>query len=180
MKTKATYSVHIFSAAEERWNIRSHFFGLILSIIGLVFLILRALDLESKRALISFTIFGVSMIILYLASTLYHSSTNPRVRYRLNIFDHAAIYVLIAGTYSPFALVSLTGREGYLVFSIVWFIALIGIVFKIFFIGRYNVLSTILYVAMGWMIIFSFDSLMYNLDFHGLIWTGKASYSACS
>lgn len=179
MKTKAKYSVHTYSPEEERLNIWSHFIGLLLSIGGLFLLIFRAIELQSNRALISFPIFGVSMIILYLASTLYHWSKNPLLRYRLNIFDHSAIFVLIAGTYSPFALVSLTGREGYLIFAIVWVIAIIGIVFKFFFIGRYNAFSTILYVAMGWLIIFSFDSLLYNLDFRGLVWliSGGISYT---
>ncbi|QOW11893.1 hemolysin D [Kaistella flava (ex Peng et al. 2021)] len=173
------YSVHIYSVVEERLNIWSHFIGFLLSIVALVFLINRALYLESTRALISFSIFGVSMIILYLASTLYHSSKNPLLRYRLNIFDHSAIYVLIAGTYSPFALVSLSGREGYTIFAVVWGMAIIGIIFKFFFIGRLNILSTILYVAMGWLIILSFDSLMYHLNFRGVVWliSGGVSYT---
>ncbi|WP_244140779.1 PAQR family membrane homeostasis protein TrhA [Kaistella flava (ex Peng et al. 2021)] len=179
MKNRAIYSVHIYSVVEERLNIWSHFIGFLLSIVALVFLINRALYLESTRALISFSIFGVSMIILYLASTLYHSSKNPLLRYRLNIFDHSAIYVLIAGTYSPFALVSLSGREGYTIFAVVWGMAIIGIIFKFFFIGRLNILSTILYVAMGWLIILSFDSLMYHLNFRGVVWliSGGVSYT---
>ena len=179
MKTKTKYTVQIYSVLEEQLNIWSHLFGLLLSIGGLIVLIFRALELESSRALLSFSIFGVSMIILYLASTLYHSSKNPKLRYRLNIFDHAAIYVLIAGTYSPFALVSLSGREGYTIFAVVWGIALVGIVFKLFFIGKFNVISTILYVGMGWLIIFSFESLMYNLNFYGLVWliAGGISYT---
>ena len=179
MKTKTKYPVHTYSVLEEQLNVWSHFFGLLLSIGGLVVLIFRALELKSDRALLSFSIFGVSMIILYLASTLYHSSKNPLLRYRLNIFDHAAIYVLIAGTYSPFALVSLNGREGHIIFAVVWSIAIIGIVFKLFLTGRFDILSTILYVGMGWLIIFSFKSLMYNLDFQGLVWliAGGISYT---
>lgn len=179
MKRTVKYSVHTYSNEEEQLNIWSHFIGLVLSVVALILLIFRAVDLESKKAIFSFTLFGLSMIILYLASTLYHSSKDPVLRYRLNIFDHAAIYVLIAGTYSPFALVSLDGREGYIVFFVAWFIALIGVLFKLFFIGRFNLLSTILYVAMGWMIIFSFDTLRYNLDISGLVWliAGGISYT---
>lgn len=179
MKTKAKYSIHIYSAVEERLNIWSHFIGFLLSVAGLVLLIFRAIELQSNKALISFSIFGVSMIMLYLASTLFHSSKNPLLRYRLNIFDHSAIYVLIAGTYSPFALVSLTGNEGLMVFAIVWGVAIVGIVFKFFFIGRFNVFSTILYVGMGWLIIFSFESLLYNLNFRGVVWLfcGGISYT---
>ena len=179
MKAETTYDVHFYSNFEEKLNVWSHFAGLILSVIGLVLLIFRAIDLENTWAIISFPIFGLSMILLYLASTLYHYSENPKIRYRLNIFDHAAIYVLIAGSYTPFALVSLNGKEGYTIFLIVWSIALIGIIFKIFFIGRFNILSTILYVVMGWLIVFSSQTLATNLNFNGLMWllSGGISYT---
>ena len=179
MKPETKYDVHFYSNFEEKLNVWSHFAGLVLSVIGLVLLILRAIDLENTWAIISFPIFGLSMITLYLASTLYHYSKNPKVRYRLNIFDHAAIYVLIAGSYTPFALVSLNGKEGYTIFLIVWTIALFGIIFKIFFIGRFNILSTVLYVAMGWLIIFSSQTLLKNLNFNGLMWlvSGGISYT---
>lgn len=179
MKTETQYNVHFYSNFEEKLNVWSHFAGLLLSVIGLVLLILRAIDLENTWAIISFPIFGLSMIILYLTSTLYHYSKKPKLRYRLNIFDHAAIYVLIAGSYTPFALVSLNGKEGYTIFLTIWTIALFGIIFKVFFIGRFNILSTILYVAMGWLIIFSGQSLMQNLNFNGLIWliSGGISYT---
>ncbi len=179
MKNETQYKVHFYSNFEEKLNIWSHFIGLLLSVVGLVLLIRRAIDLENTWAIVSFPIFGVSMIILYLASTLYHFSKKPKLRYRLNIFDHAAIYVLIAGSYTPFALVSLNGKEGYTIFLIVWTIALFGIIFKVFFTGRFTILSTILYVAMGWLIIFSGQSLMKSLNFNGLIWliSGGISYT---
>lgn len=179
MKNETQYKVHFYSNFEEKLNIWSHFIGLLLSVVGLVLLIRRAIDLENTWAIVSFPIFGVSMIVLYLASTLYHFSKKPKLRYRLNIFDHAAIYVLIAGSYTPFVLVSLNGKEGYTIFLIVWTIALFGIIFKVFFTGRFTILSTILYVAMGWLIIFSGQSLMKNLNFNGLIWliSGGISYT---
>jgi hemolysin III len=179
MKNETQYKVHFYSNFEEKLNIWSHFIGLLLSVVGLILLIRRAIDLENTWAIVSFPIFGVSMIILYLASTLYHFSKKPKLRYRLNIFDHAAIYVLIAGSYTPFALVSLNGKEGYTIFLIVWTIALFGIIFKVFFTGRFTILSTILYVAMGWLIIFSGQSLMKSLNFNGLIWliSGGISYT---
>lgn len=179
MKNETQYKVHFYSNFEEKLNIWSHFIGLLLSVVGLVLLIRRAIDLENTWAIVSFPIFGVSMIVLYLASTLYHFSKKPKLRYRLNIFDHAAIYVLIAGSYTPFALVSLNGKEGYTIFLIVWTIALFGIIFKVFFTGRFTILSTILYVAMGWLIIFSGQSLMKSLNFNGLIWliSGGISYT---
>lgn len=179
MKPETKYAVHTYSNLEENLNVWSHFAGLLLSVVALVLLIFRAIELGSIWAIISFPIFGLSMIVLYLASTLYHFSKTPKIRYRLNVLDHAAIYVLIAGSYTPFVLVSLNGTEGYTIFSIVWSIALIGIIFKIFFTGRFNILSTILYVGMGWLIIFSFKSLMNNLDFNGLVWliSGGVAYT---
>lgn len=170
MKPPKQYEVHTYSKLEEQLNIWSHFAGLLLSVVALILLVFKAIALGNIWVLISFPIFGMSMIVLYLASTLYHFSETPKLRYRLNIFDHAAIYVLIAGSYTPFVLVSLNGPEGFTIFSIVWSIALIGIIFKIFFTGRFNVLSTLLYVAMGWLIIFSFKSLLNSLDFNGVAW----------
>lgn len=173
------YTIHAYSDREEKLNVISHFIGLLLSVVGLVLLIIKAVQLNDIWAWVSFPVFGLSMITLYLASTLYHRSKDPKIRYRLNIFDHASIYVLIAGSYTPFVLVTLNGTEGWTIFSIVWSVALIGIIFKIFFTGRFNFLSTVLYVAMGWLIIFSFGSLVKNLDFSGLVWliSGGVAYT---
>ena len=173
------YKIHTYPELEEKINVLTHLIGLVLSIVGLVLLVLKAIDLGSIWTLISFPVFGLSMIVLYLASTLYHHSKNPKIRYRLNIFDHASIYVLIAGSYTPVVLVTLNGPEGWAIFSIVWTIALVGIIFKIFFTGRFNILSTILYVAMGWLIVFNFKSLVQNLDFNGLVWliSGGVAYT---
>ena len=118
---------------EEKLNVLSHGFGLILSILGLVLLILRANELGETVHLVSFSIFGASMILLYAASTFYHSATNKSLRYKLNILDHASIYVLIAGSYTPFALVTLDGWVGWTIFGVVWGIALTGIILKLFF-----------------------------------------------
>lgn len=179
MKTEKQYTIHTYSALEEKLNVWSHFIGLLMSVLAMVLLIFRAIDLENVWAMISFPVFGLSMIVLYSASTMYHYSKSPKIRYRMNIFDHAAIYVLIAGSYTPFVLVSLNGAEGYTIFSIVWSIAFVGIIFKIFFTGRFNILSTILYVAMGWLIIFSFKSLLQQLDFNGVVWliSGGVAYT---
>ncbi|MBU8882599.1 hemolysin III family protein [Kaistella sp. DKR-2] len=179
MKTGKLYQIETYSSLEESLNVWSHFVGLVLSVVALVLLIFRAAELHSIWAIISFPVFGLSMILLYLASTLYHHSKTPALRYFLNIVDHAAIFVLIAGTYTPFVLVTLSGTEGWVIFSVVWCIALAGIVMKIFLTGRFKVLSTILYVSMGWLIIFSFKSLMLNLDHKGLIWlfSGGISYT---
>ena len=107
---------------------------------------------------------------MYLASTLYHASKHPEKRFKLKIFDHAAIYVLIAGSYTPFTLVSLNGETGWFIFSIVWILAFTGIILKLFFTGRFKVLSTAMYVLMGWLIIFYFKELTANLHSDGVFY----------
>lgn len=164
---------------EEKLNIISHAIGFGLSIIGLILLILRANTFEDNLILVSFSIFGGSMILLYAASTIYHSASSPGIRYRLNILDHSAIYILIAGTYTPFALVTLQGVVGWSLFGAVWGMALTGIILKLFFTGRYNLFSTVMYVVMGWIIVFAIKPLFHNLEMEGLLWliAGGVSYT---
>ena len=128
---------------------------------------------------VSYWIFGSSIILLYAASTLYHSVRERKLRYRLNILDHASIYILIAGTYTPFSLVTLQGSVGWIIFGVVWALAIIGVILKLFFTGRFETLSTIMYVAMGWIIVFAVKPLIDNLSQDGLIWlfTGGISYT---
>ena len=150
-------NIQFYSSTEEKLNIWSHAFGIFLSIIALVLLIIKAVQQDNIWMMISFPIFGVSLILLYLASTLYHASKEPQKRFKLKVFDHAAIYVLIAGSYTPFTLVSLNGETGWLIFSMVWVMAFTGIILKLFFTGRFKVISTAMYVLMGWLIIFYFQ-----------------------
>lgn len=168
-----------YSPKEEKLNIISHGIGWFFSIIALILLILRAKRLGEEIHLISFIIFGSSMVLLYGASTLYHSAKTNSLRRRLNIFDHASIYILIAGTYTPFALISLEGFVGWTIFWIIWGLAFIGVILKLFYTGRYQLLSTILYVAMGWIIIFALNPLIENLSTPGLWWlfAGGISYT---
>lgn len=172
-------SFNQYEPLEEKMNVISHAFGFALSILGLVLLILRANELGETVHLVSFSIFGASMILLYAASTLYHSATKKNWRYRLNILDHASIYVLIAGSYTPFALVTLEGWVGWTIFGIVWGCALTGIILKLFYIGKYQTLSTIMYVVMGWIIVFAIKPLYDNLSSEGLWWllAGGISYT---
>ncbi|QYA27056.1 hemolysin III family protein [Gramella sp. MT6] len=164
---------------EERWNILSHGVGFGLSILALVLLILKANKLGEQEHLVSFSIFGASMVLVYAASTFYHSAKASRLRIKLNILDHAAIYILIAGTYTPYALVTLNGTTGYTILWLVWGMALIGVILKLFYAGRYQLLSTIMYVAMGWLIIFAINPLIKNLSTEGLWWLfgGGISYT---
>ena len=160
----------IYSPTEEKWNVISHALGMLLSTVALFFLVRQALQFNSKSLIISFVVFGVSMLLLYSASTFYHSARDPQLRFKLKIFDHIAIFFLIAGTYTPFALVTLKGTTGWIIFGVAWGIALLGTILKIFFTGRFKILSTILYVGMGWIIIFAIKPLIENLSTAGLWW----------
>lgn len=167
---KEQTKIQFYSPTEEKLNIWSHAVGIFLSIIALVLLIIKAVEQNNFWMMVSFPIFGISLILLYLASTLYHASKNPEKRFKLKILDHAAIYVLIAGTYTPFTLVSLNGEIGWFIFSVVWAIAFAGIILKLFFTGRFKVLSTAMYVLMGWIIIFYFKELTANLNPDGVFY----------
>ena len=162
--------VKSYSPAEERVNISSHAIGLLLSVAALALLVVRASSNGDAWHIVSFSIFGISLIILFAASTIYHSSRDPALRARLRVVDHASIYVLIAGTYTPFTLVTLNGTIGWTIFGITWGMALIGIVLKLFFTGRYEKVSTLMYVFMGWIIVFAIGPLIDNLSPDGLSW----------
>ena len=163
-------NIQFYSPAEEKLNIWSHAFGIFLSIIALVLLIIKAVQQDNIWMMISFPIFGVSLILLYLASTLYHASKEPQKRFKLKVFDHAAIYVLIAGSYTPFTLVSLNGETGWLIFSMVWVMAFTGIILKLFFTGKFKIISTAMYVLMGWLIVFYFQDLTASLHEKGVFY----------
>ncbi len=176
---KEIQGVKYYSPKEEKINIISHAIGIILSVIALVLLVFRASEHGDILQIVSFSIFGVGLIVLYVASTLYHSAKEPELRKKLRIFDHVAIYVIIAGTYTPFTLITLNGRVGWWLFGISWGLALIGIVLKLFFTGRYKIISTLMYVFMGWLIIFAIKPLSANLSSDGLFWLvlGGVSYT---
>lgn len=163
-------NIQFYSPTEEKLNIWSHAFGIFLSIIALVLLIIKAMQQDNIWMMISFPIFGVSLILLYLASTLYHASKEPQKRFKLKVFDHAAIYVLIAGSYTPFTLVSLNGETGWLIFSMVWVMAFTGIILKLFFTGKFKIVSTAMYVLMGWLIVFYFQELTAHLHEKGVFY----------
>lgn len=159
-----------YDPREELWNVITHGFGLLLSISALVLLIVfSSLNLTAWH-IVSYTIYGVSLVILYLASTTYHMSKRPKLRLRLNIFDHSAIYVLIAGTYTPILLVTLRGPWGWSLFGVVWGFALTGIILKLFYTGRFDKLSTLMYVFMGWLALIAIYPLVINMSVPGLIW----------
>jgi hemolysin III len=162
--------IKFYPPLEESINIISHAIGLMLSIIALVLLVRHASLYGNVWHVASFAIFGASLICLYAASTIYHSARNPELRRRLRIIDHATIYILIAGTYTPFTLVTLSGSTGWMIFGISWGLALTGIILKLFFTGKYNLVSTLMYVFMGWIIVFAIKPLINNLSSDGLFW----------
>lgn len=163
----------------EVWNAITHGIAALLSIVALVFLIMKGIDSGNVLHLIAYTVYGVSMFLLFLASTLYHSFSFTRFRKIFRYVDHASIYLLIAGSYTPFCLISLKGTAGYVLFSVVWGIALLGLVLKIFFLEKYNRLSTILYLVMGWLAIFLIKPMAESLGGTGLLLLilGGLSYS---
>jgi len=154
---------------EERVNTLSHAAGLLLSIIGLVALLYRAAEFDEFSHLVAVSIFGGSLIMLYTASTLYHSFHKPHVKLKLRVFDHAAIYVLIAGTYMPFLFVNLKHSGGLTFAIIMGAMALGGIIFKLFFTGRFETFSTALYVFMAWLFIFFYGPAMEHIQTGGLV-----------
>lgn len=159
-----------YSPLEEKINISSHAVGLVLSIVALVFLMKHAIEYGNVLHILSFGVFGISLIILYSASVAYHSARSPQRRSRLRIVDHAAIYVLIAGTYTPFTVITLGGTAGWRLFSITWGMAVVGVTLKLFFTGRFKLVSTSMYLAMGWIMVFAIKPLARNLDTEGLYW----------
>ena len=154
---------HRYSTKEERLNVISHGFGLVLSVITFPFLISKSMQFAGFWKPLSFIIYGLSLIILYAASTFYHAAKDQKKRRKLNIFDHAAIYVLIAGSYSPFCLVALDSSLGWCMFLFVWFFALTGVILKLFFTGRFDKISTAMYLLMGWQVMFFIKPLMKSL-----------------
>ncbi|MBP8132416.1 MAG: hemolysin III family protein [Candidatus Hydrogenedentes bacterium] len=139
-----------YTIAEEVANAITHGVGVIFGIIALVLMVVFASYGGDAWRIVSVSIFGSALILLYLASTLYHALPESSIKRMMRIFDHCAIYVLIAGTYTPFLLGDMRGPWGWVLFGILWGSAVAGIIFKFFFIGRFDLITTLLYVAMGW------------------------------
>ncbi len=157
-------STHECSRNEEIANSLTHGLGILLSIAGLIVMILMAAHRGDMWQIVSFSIFGSSLIVLYLASTLYHSIAQPAAKRFLKVFDHSAIYVLIAGSYTPFVLVTLRGPWGWSIFGVVWGLAIAGILMKCLFIGRFHNASVILYLLMGWLCVVASKPMLAGLS----------------
>jgi hemolysin III len=157
-------------SVEELANSITHGIGLALSIAGFIALLVVAAFRGGALRIVSCAIYGATLVCLYAASTLYHSLSSPRAKRALKIFDHSAIYLLIAGTYTPFTLVILRGGWGWSLFATVWALAMAGIVFKLWFIDHFRILSTVLYLAMGWIALIAIKPLLSTIPAHGLYW----------
>ncbi len=158
-----------YSVKEEIANTITHALGMVLGIVGLILLLVKAIDHNADALTItSMSIYGSSMIVLFLASTLYHAIPYQRAKRALKTFDHCAIYLLIAGSYTPFLLVSLRTPLAIGLMIVIWSIALIGIIMKLAFVYRFKKLSLVTYLLMGWLSLIVIYQLALNLDVGGL------------
>ena len=163
----------------ERFNSITHLVATVMALIGTAVAITLAAQHANARTITAVAIYGSMLVLLYLSSTLYHS-LRGKAKQIFRVFDHTSIYLLIAGTYTPFTLVTLRGRLGWWLFGIVWTLAAIGIAKDIFFHGRYRAVSVVLYVLMGWLIVAAFAPLRQALPLVGIAWllAGGVFYTA--
>lgn len=168
-----------YSLGEEVFSAVTHGIGAVLSILALVLLIIFSVERGTAWHVASFSIYGAAMVILYMGSTLYHSFTNLKVKKLFRKIDHMSIYILIAGTYTPFCLTVLRGPVGFTILGVVWSCAIFGIIAKAFNTGKKNKLSTLLYVIMGWIIILAFRTLYRSMPPSGLVYliAGGVTYT---
>jgi hemolysin III len=164
---------------EEQANALTHAVGAGIGIGGLALMVVLAAGTRDPWKIASVGIFGAALVLLYSASTLYHSTRSPRLRRAFRILDHVSIHLLIAGTYTPFLLVNLRGGAGWTLFAVIWGLASAGIAKDLFFTGRFKFVSTLLYVLMGWVIVAALPQLLQNLSGQGvtLLFSGGVVYT---
>jgi hemolysin III len=155
---------------EELVNSLTHGTGALLSAAGLIVLVVPACLHGTTLQIVSCSIYGTTLLLLYTASTLYHTVRSPRLKHIFKVIDHSCIYLLIAGTYTPFTLVTLQGSLGWTLFGLIWALAAAGIVFQIFFVYRFKILATIAYVLMGWVALIAIKPLLEALPAGGFAW----------
>jgi hemolysin III len=168
------------SFAEEFASTVTHGVGLALSLAGLVVLVVLAVLKGTAWHIVSCAIYGATLVLLYTASTLYHAVRSPRPKHILRILDHGAIYLLIAGTYTPFTLVTLRGGLGWTLFGLIWGLALAGILFKVFHVDRFPIVSTLVYLSMGWLVVIAWKPVLRTVPGGGIAWlvAGGLAYTA--
>lgn len=157
-------------SAEELANSLTHGAGLMLSMAGFMVLVVLAAMRGSAWRVVSCAVYCSTLICLYTASTLYHSMRARRLKRLLRICDHSAIYLLIAGTYTPFLLVNLRGSWGWSLFAVIWGLAMAGILFKVWFVEHFSVLSTAVYLLMGWLALIAVKPMLLSVPHSGLLW----------
>ncbi|MNO12037.1 hemolysin-III related [compost metagenome] len=162
-------NTHTYPRREEVANAITHGIGALLSVAALVLLIVFSSIKGNAWHIVSFTIYGVSMLLLYMSSTLVHSFKEGKVKDLFEFFDHSSIYIFIAGTYTPFLLVAIRGPLGWSLFGIVWGIALLGVLFKAYFVKRFLFMSTIFYIIMGWLIVIAWGPLTTAVPGNGIV-----------
>ena len=155
---------------EELANAITHGFGLLLSITGAVTLVAVALLHGTAWHIVSCAVYGLTLVLLYLSSTLYHAVSTPRLKRTFRLFDHSAVYLLIAGTYTPFTLVNLRGGWGWTLFGVIWVLTLAGITFKYVALDRFHAFSTVVYVLMGWLVVLGIKPVLTFVTLHGFLW----------
>ena len=156
--------INKFPFGEELANFISHAAGGVLSVAALVILIIRAVSLGNTLDIVSFTIFGAALVLMYTTSSIFHALKWNKAKEIFEILDHSVIYVLIASTYTPFLLIVVGGKEGITLLVIEWLICILGIVFKSFFVQKFVVFSTLLYIIMGWLVVFVWYDLLANIS----------------
>jgi hemolysin III len=172
-----TQTVH--DPSEEFANALTHGLGATAALAGGAVLVTLAALYGDGWQLTGAIVFGACLLLLYIASTLYHATRHPVAKARLKVFDHCAIYLLIAGTYTPYTLIGLRGSVGWWLFAAIWTLALAGVIFKLFFTGRFKLLSTVIYVAMGWLVLVAIVPVFRSLDAwtFGWLFAGGACYT---
>lgn len=166
-KKKEKISLHKYTLGEELISAISHGVGALLAITALILCIVRGAH-HGAINVVSGIIYGVSLIILYTMSTLYHSFKPNRAKKVFRVFDHCSIFLLIAGSYTPFTLITLNGTNGWIMFAVIWTCAIAGIVFNSINLEKFDKISFVLYLIMGWTVLFDMKSLVANLDPTGL------------
>ncbi|KAA5823619.1 hemolysin III family protein [Algibacter amylolyticus] len=161
--------MRIQSPFEEKLNSITHALGALFGVVALVLLLTHNTN-KTDWSLFSVILYGLSIVILFLASTFYHAVKQERYKHYFRIADHISIYFLIAGTYTPVCLISLDESLGWILFFIVWGIAAFGVILKLFFTGRFELFSTLLYLVMGWLIVFDFSNLANQIGEQGIFW----------
>jgi hemolysin III len=175
-----TYRLVTYSEGEELAHRLTHGFGAALSIIGLFVLVYVTASTGEFWRLLSCTLYGTTLVIFYFVSTIYHTVRNPWLKYVFRILDHSSIFLVIAGTYTPFTLVCLPAPWSWTIFSIIWGLALAGTLLKVVMTGRLRILGPLLYLAMGWLIVLAYRPLTEALSPQGVRWllAGGLAYSA--